>query len=359
MRITFLLPEIELSGGVKAVFEFANHLHKRGHQVFVVWPLIPMRSGAKLFNFRNLASRAKRTLQNLKKGSKVDWFELKANLIRVPTFAQRYIPEADVILATWWETAYYVSKYGKSKGEKFYLVQHYEVWGGPKDKVDNSYRLGLKIIVNSTWLKNILEKNLRVPVEALILHAPDRDAFYPEDNLKRNKSPLRILIPYRKAKWKGTKDGILAFEIARERFPDIQLVMFGPTAGKDIPPYAEFHLRPSHSQLREIYNSCDIFVFPSHSEGFGMPPLEAMACKCAVVTTNVGAVPDYAIAGKTALVSEPRDVKGLAQNIIRLIENEKLRKEIAENGYNYTKQFTWERATAELEKVFRKYVKER
>lgn len=356
MEITFLLPEIEISGGVKAVFEFANHLYERGHKVSVVYPLIPMRSGAKWYNVKNLAARAKGTIKNLKRRSQIDWFELKADLIGASTLAQRYIPDADIIVATWWETAYYVSRYNKIKGEKFYLAQHYEVWGGPKEKVNNSYRLGLKIIVNSNWLKDILRDKIGVEAEALILHAPDRNNFYPEDNLKKDKGPMRILIPYRKEKWKGVKDGISAFEIVKEEFPNIQLVMFGLKADKDIPSYAEFHLRPSSAQLRKIYNSCDIFVCPSHCEGFGMPAMEAMACRCAVVTTNVGAVPDYAIPGKTALISEPKDVGGLAQNIIKLIENEKLRNEIAENGCNYTKQFTWDRATEKIERVFKKYI---
>jgi glycosyltransferase involved in cell wall biosynthesis len=88
-----------------------------------------------------------------------------------------------------------------------------------------------------------------------------------------------------------------------------------------------------------------------------MPPMEAMACRLAVVTTNVGAVPDYTIPGKTALVSPPRDIKKMAQNIIKLIENKDLREEIAQNGCDYIKQFTWGKATEQLEEVFKKYIK--
>ena len=85
-----------------------------------------------------------------------------------------------------------------------------------------------------------------------------------------------------------------------------------------------------------------------------MPPMEAMACKVAVAATRAGAVPDYAIADKTALVSEIGDIEGLAKNIIYLVENRNERNRIAENGYNYIKQFTWERATEQLEEVFKK-----
>lgn len=358
MKITFTAPGIELSGGTKAIFEFANHLYNRGHDVSVVYPLIPMGSGAKWYNLRKLAGRALGITANLKRGTHIDWLNIRANLIRVPTLVQRYIPDADIVVATWWETAYYVSRYSKAKGEKFYLVQHYEIWGGPEEKVNNTYKLGLHNIVNSTWLKNILQDKLNAPVEALILHAPDWDEFYPE-KVERSNGTIRILVPYRRVGWKGIQDGIKAFEIAREKCPNVQLVMFGKAPGEEVPKYVEFHESPSSDKLRKIYNSCDIFLFPSHCEGFGMPPMEAMACKLAVVTTNVGAILEYAVSGETAFVSPPKSPELLGENLIRLIENEGFRKQIAEAGYNYIKRFTWDKATDELEKVFSKVLNKR
>jgi len=353
MKITFLLPNIEISGGVKAILEFANHLQKRGHDVSVIYPLLPMSSGAKWYNIRKLVGRYRGVIARLKQGTRMRWFDLKADLIRVPTFAERFIPDADIIVATWWETAYYVSRYGRSKGERFYLAQHYEIWGGPEEKVNNSYKLGLRIIANSTWLKNTLQDRLNVKSEALILHAPDLDKFYPE-NVGRSANAIRILMPYRNLKWKGIEDGIRAFEIARKKHPAIQLVMFGTDSGKNVPKYAEFHKSPSSDELRRLYNSCDIFVFSSHTEGFGMPPMEAMACGCAVVTTNVGAVLDYAIPGETALVSPPQHPELLAENIVRLIENKELRKGISKAGHDYViKNFSWEKSTGKLERIFR------
>ncbi len=81
--------------------------------------------------------------------------------------------------------------------------------------------------------------------------------------------------------------------------------------------------------------------------------MEAMACKCAVVATNVGAIPDYTIPGETALVSPPRKPEFLAENISYLLNDEDRLKRISDAGYRYIKQFTWEKATDEFERVLK------
>jgi hypothetical protein len=349
MRINFILPSIGLSGGARVVFEYANCLTSRGHDVSVIYPLIPINLGKKWYNLRNLARMALEIIVNLKQGVYVDWFNLKASLKRVfGLLWEKGIPDADIIVATRWETAYYVKRYSNKKGEKFYLIQHYETWLGPEEKVNLTYKLGLRNIVVSNWLKKILQNKVGAKIEAVILNGVDFNQFYPE-KMEKGSDKIRILMPYREERWKGVEDGIKAFEIARKKYPEIQLVMFGPSPKKHLPRYVEFHKEPYGEKLRKIYNSCDIFLFPSQMEGCGLPPMEAMACKIPVVTTNVGAVPEYTIPGQTALVSEPGDISGLAQNLIKLIEDEDERNRIAENGYNYIKQFSWERATNQLE----------
>jgi glycosyltransferase involved in cell wall biosynthesis len=351
MKITFLVPSIDMSGGTKVIFEYANHLQQRGHDVIVVYPLVPPMLGLKLSDPRALINTAIRIISNLVRAQRVNWFDLKARLLRVTTFAEKYMPDADVVVATWWATVYYVSRYGKRKGEKFYLIQHYELWGGPKEQVENTYKLGLHNIVISTWLKNILEDKIKVPVEALVTNAIDFNQFHADAKEKGNKV-IRVLMPYRSEKWKGIPDGIKAFEIAKEKYPQIQLVMFGPSTARDLPGYVEYHRSPYGERLRRIYTSCDIFLFPSHAEGFGLPPMEAMACKCAVAATNVGGIPDYTIPGVTALVSPPGCPDLLAENLIRLIEDKELREKVASAGHDYVGKFTWDKATDKLDKLF-------
>lgn len=351
MKITFAIPNIEISGGVKAVFEFANHLSDRGHEVVVLCPLALSYS-----RFQTAIMPLVQAVRNPgtkgKSHTSPDWFCLRADLRIVPNLKEKYVPDGDIIVATWWETAYPISRLSPRKGHKFYLAQHYEVWGGPKEKVDRSYSLGLKIIVNSTWLKNILGRDLGVAVDSLIFHAPDLEQFYPE-NRGRVAAPIRVLMPHRSLPWKGVADGVTAFAMAKKKYPNTQLVMFGLEHGDDVPPETEFHERPTGDRLREIYNSCHVFLFPSHAEGFGMPPMEAMLCKCAVVTTDVGAVRDYAIRGKTALISPPQSPKLLGDNLIRLLEDDDLRSRLSEEAFRHVRRhFSWEKAASQIEKRF-------
>ena len=397
MKLTFVLPGIGIGGGVRVVFEYANRLQDRGHEVNIVYPLLPLLIKPK-FNLKSLAGQTLGGIANFKKRNNVDWFDLKAKPIGIPILSPRYIkfvekliPDADIVVATSWETAYPVSKLNEKKGEKFYFVQHYEIWdvwnkeecwkeaekseGNPnklclamsdvipknknlrkiKNLVDKTYKIPLKKITISSWLKELIERKFGEKVEESIVNGVNFDTFYKE-NEEEDRDKIRVLMPYRPIRWKGTEDGLKAFNMVKEKYPRIEFVMYGTKQGKDLPEWIKFYERVPDNELRKLYSSSDIFILPSWVEGCQLPPMEAMACGCAVVATNVGGVPDYAINGETVLASPPRNPEILAQNIIKLIENEDERKRMAENGHDYIRQFTWDKATDELEKVFKKYI---
>jgi glycosyltransferase involved in cell wall biosynthesis len=359
MKITFILPAIGICGGVRSTFELANRLQQRGHDVRIVHSFTPSTAAIKRRNIAQL----KTTLRNIIKGTKygieseVTWFDLKATLMRVPTLANRYIPKSDVIVATWWENAYDVAHYSEDKGKKFYFIRSYETWGGPADLVDKSYTLPLKKIAVSYWLKDFIEGKFNVSVLGPLANGVNFDLFYKEKQFNCH-HPKRVGMLFRNQEIKGMRDGLDALLMAKEKYRDVTLVLFGERPeGEEVKIIneageIEFHEMPYKDKLRHIYSSLDIFVCPSHMEGYAVPPMEAMACGAACVVTDVGAVRDYTIPDKTALVSQPKDTETLAKNIIELLEDEQKRKIIAENGYNHIKQFTWNKTVTTLEKLF-------
>lgn len=351
MKINFICMDLGINGGTKDIIELANALHDQGHKVNVIYPKWsfpnPFNKLTLVEGFGMPVMRMKRELLGQCVSDKIqDWIPVRCNLLKVPTLSNRHIPDADFTFATWWETVSYVKKLSPSKGKKCYYIQHYEVWGGNEEKVKQTYREGFINIVHSSWLKNIIWEKVFVKVNAVISHAPDHATF--KVTTKKVNKELRVMMITRNIKWKGMRDGLKAFEYARRKCKiPLKLVLVGERM-PDIPIDAEFHEHPPIDKINELYNSADIFLFPSLEEGFGLPPLEAMCCQTAVVTTRVGAVSDYASNKITALISHPGDVISLSENIEKLVNDEKLRCLLARNAYFNVQFLTWDKTATKI-----------
>jgi glycosyltransferase involved in cell wall biosynthesis len=157
----------------------------------------------------------------------------------------------------------------------------------------------------------------------------------------------------KKPKQKGIEDGITAFEIARKKYPHLELWMVGKKRESWLPSYIQFWKGLNQEMLVNFYRSIDIFLYPSHLDACALPPMEATACKCALVSTDVGGISDFTIPNKTALVSAPKYIEGLARNIISLVENPETLKELSLAGYKKIKEFSWEHQTRALEEILK------
>lgn len=105
-----------------------------------------------------------------------------------------------------------------------------------------------------------------------------------------------------------------------------------------------------HFELARWYRGAIGFVFPSLHETFGMPIIEAMACGCPVITSNVTAC--YEVSGGAALLVNPRSVDDIAGAMRRLVEDEELRVELREKGLERSGSFSWQKSAEEHLKVF-------
>ena len=87
---------------------------------------------ARLLNYQQI----KGFLANIKQGKRVNWFDIRVEVIRIPWLSVSFIKDADIVVATAWPTAHAVKTMSNNKGKKFYFIQHYESWDGPINKID-------------------------------------------------------------------------------------------------------------------------------------------------------------------------------------------------------------------------------
>ncbi|MBC7323609.1 MAG: glycosyltransferase family 4 protein, partial [Acetomicrobium sp.] len=122
-------------------------------------------------------------------------------------------------------------------------------------------------------------------------------------------------------------------------------IIFKNTSLKKLPPrvYMPGHVPDEH--LPALYSGAIALVYVSLYEGFGLPPLEAMACGTPVLISNVTSLPE--VVGDAALMVDPYDVDAIAEGIKRLVEDDNLRKELSQKGLARAKLFSWDR-TAEV-----------
>ncbi|MEW5718373.1 MAG: glycosyltransferase family 1 protein [Chloroflexota bacterium] len=106
-----------------------------------------------------------------------------------------------------------------------------------------------------------------------------------------------------------------------------------------------------NEELVYLYNAAKLFVFPSLYEGFGLPPLEAMACGTPVIVSNVSSLPE--VVGDAGLLIDPEDVEALTVAMWRVLTDDKLRRELSEKGLKRAQTFSWERAAHETLAVYR------
>ena len=96
--------------------------------------------------------------------------------------------------------------------------------------------------------------------------------------------------------------------------------------------------------LAALYRMASVFAFPSLYEGFGLPPLEAMACGTPVVTSRISSLPE--VVGDAAVLIDPYDVEDITRGLRRALQDETLRAELIEKGRVRARSFSWERSAA-------------
>ncbi|MBP2658166.1 MAG: glycosyl transferase family 1 [Firmicutes bacterium] len=344
VNITFLLPGYpwKPSGGFRVVYEYANYFVKSGHKVSIFHP-------RRLGNTDNekfyLKSRAiLRNIRDCLFRPNIDWQNIdnRVCINFVPSLLYNNIKfnESDIYIATAWQTAEYLMNYPISNSRKFYLIQGYETWDGPKDRVDATWKASMKKIVVAKWL---YELGCEMGASDLC-HIPNGIDLNKYCIHKRvsNRVP-RVAMLYSKLSIKGSNEGIEALIIAKRKLPSLQAVLFGVNRRPStLPKWIEYYRNPSQQYLvEEIYNGSSVYLCSSWFEGWGLPVAEAMACGCAIVTTACKGIDDFVIHRKNALVVEIKNSDKMASALIEVLSNDTLRKDLAKEGLTKIQELKW------------------
>ena len=328
MRITVVCPSGNHPiGGVTALYEFANGLARRGHEIHLVH--LPM------------WGRRVNDMDDLRR------YHFEAEVLHyLPGADPDSLPDGDIVFGT---------GAPERLGLPVLLVQGFEMLHPHLER--EAFRTpGLKVCVAS-WLVDVGRAfGVRADQFRLAPMGIDHRRYRVIHPIEDR--PLRIAMLHSSHPAKGWEVGLRAILQVKARLPELRVATFGTAEPPGpLPEWVSFLRDPEPGRVeKEIYNDSQVFLQASDYEGFGFTAVEAMASGCALVTTDNGGSRDYAVAGKTALIADPGDADALAQHLIDLLTDPPRRIRLARAGHRFVDRFTWDIGAARLEDHLRDYL---
>jgi glycosyltransferase involved in cell wall biosynthesis len=346
MKINFVMPVVGLSGGIRVVAIYAKKLQERGHIVHLISPPSP-------------SPTWRRRIRNLINGdhhvrippSHFDGLDVAHHVLeRHRQVVDSDVPDADLTIATWWETAEWVAALSRSKGAKAYFVQHHEVFSWlPRERVEATYRLPLHKIVIAEWLRRVMSEQYGDDDVDLVSNAVDHAQFFAPPRSKQQRATVGFM--YNTADFKGVDVTLEVVRRVRRRKPDLRVLVFGGEAmPASVCPGAEYVRRPAQHLIRDIYAGCDVWLTASRSEGFNLPAMEAMACRTPVVSTRTGWPEEAIVNGVNGWCVEVDDVDAMTAATARVLESSnEVWQSMSQNAHATVEHASWDTAALQFE----------
>jgi len=228
--------------------------------------------------------------------------------------------------------------------------------------------LDQKIVVSKYW-KDVLKQDFKEDAH-LVYNGIDLKKFEPKRVSKKDGSARSILYVGGFEARKGVEYLLLAMEYVQRQMPDARLTIIGRaglTSGESYNERVMFENLADRigignnvafkdfvpeGRLSRYYQGCDVFVLPSRMEGWGLTLMEAMAFEKPVVASRVGGVPELVDHGKTGLLVDRGDVRGLSDSILRILDDGKLANRLGKAARKKVESFSWGRAAEATLKVY-------
>lgn len=237
-----------------------------------------------------------------------------------------------------------------------------------------SYRKAAKIIAISEHTKKDLMAFLKIPEEKIrVIHLAASRDFRP---IKSKKTLKKIQKKYRTGPnyildvgtlepRKNLSFLVRAYALAVREGADVKLVITGKKGwyfeglfklvdDLNLKDKIIFTGYVAENDLPALYSGAKAFVFPSLYEGFGLPPLEAMACGTPVISSNTSSMPE--VIGQAGILISPKDERVWAQNILKILRDKGLARTLSQMGLRQAKKFSWEEAARKTIAVYKEVI---
>ncbi len=327
LTINYILASDTNAGGVKVVFEHANRLMMRGHNVNIICG---------------------------NNETDCNWFNINVPVIY--NYSYEDMPPADIVVGTYFTTLEFLKKC--TANVKIHLCQGYESLiyddGRILKTIEDHYKMVKNKIVVSQWLKEILDRKYDEMFNiGCVPNGIDQYVFSFKKH-ERNKIPRILITGSENLPIKGVKEALEATKrIAKHT--NIEIVRLSPDEQIDLIFECEFHVmgKMTQDEIAKVYESCDITVCASYKvEGFSLHPLESMASGTPVVTTDNGGVMEYAVNNENAIIIPAKNSLAIENGIKALLDDTALYNKLAENGIKTSRKYLWYKQIDKLENFY-------
>ena len=350
-KIVFVLPSIKTGGGNRVVIELANELIFKGILVDIVYSNNSLEINtficSEKINFIKIGEYRNSKLNKLK------------NLFLTFSFLSKNYSNSififtDPIMSIFTPLVKNNKLYRFIQADDFRIFDDLMILKNKffllayKFLTKLSYGYKIEFIFNSKYsFDKFIDVSKRNDIAYNLVHPSINHQIFYNQNIRKD-NETNICIVARKHPWKGFIDFIKPFNggnihginnvfvISHDDLSDFDLsnvTLIKPKSDEDIAHYM---------------NISHIFVSTSWWEGFGLPPLEAMACGCAVILTNAGGVNEYAIPNENCLMYEPKKQEELIEKLNLLCKDRELQKKLSHNALHSVENFSWGKSANQL-----------
>ncbi|HOL34297.1 MAG TPA: glycosyltransferase family 4 protein [bacterium] len=329
------------SGALRPIIEFFNNLTK-DHDIVIYKAYNPNKKGCEYF--------LREMIGFLLKGRKftLNWMECKVPALIIPRYSEKWIRDADITFFRSSNLIGDVSNWSTGKGKKVMRVSNIHIFDSPIRIPEN-----IVLVPSSTTVYEKLK--ILYPGHKIYRVGNGVNCEFFSPGNRTYDRPVSLGMVFYEGEHSQHKGVDIGFEVMKRikgKFPYLRFFVAGLKKQRNIPAFVEFIDGLTSNGMLQFYRKTDIFLYPSLADAWPNPPMEAMACGCAVVTTDIGGVRDFAKDRETAIICTPGDIEELTMAVEHLITHPEFWVKLAKNGNIAIQKFDYTLQAKTLEKVF-------